>query len=289
MKTLDGVVVKAVGGVFNVLTDSDEIICFSPKKIRYKADDPVVGDRVCVEMLNNKRGVIQKVLPRKNLLSRPELANVDVCFISIAPLPQPDFGLSDKILINCFKQGITPVILVNKIDISSDLLERAKNNYGKIADVIGVCAAQNNVAAILPYIKGNLVCFAGQSAVGKTSILNALSDGLDEKVGEISQKSGRGTHTTRHIGIHSIGGGLVADTCGFSLCDIDGVRSDEIRLYFDDLVEIGHSCRFSSCTHTVEPDCAVKTAVADGHFCSERYDRYVELYNELLVAEKTKF
>lgn len=289
MKTLDGIVVKAVGGVFNVLTDKGEIVCFSPKKLRYKADDVVVGDRACVELLNGKRGLIQKVLPRKNLLARPELANVDVCFISLAPLPQPDFGLADKILINCFKQGIVPVILVNKTDISSDLLERAQKNYGKIADVIGVCAAHGDVAPILPYIKGKLVCFAGQSAVGKTSILNALSAGLDEKVGGISQKSGRGTHTTRHIGVYGIGGGLVADTCGFSLCDIEGVRSDELRLYFDDIVEIGHDCKFSSCTHTAEPDCAVKAAVANGHFCSERYDRYVELYNELLLAEKTKF
>lgn len=286
---LHGVIVKSVGGTFSVLSESGLYECFSPKKFRYKCDDVIVGDKVDFAVVKAKRGVIDKIYPRKNKLSRPEIANVDVCFVVLAAEPKPDFSLCDKVLVNCFKQKICPVVVVNKIDLDGELLVRAQKNYSAIADVVGVSAANGNVEELLPYIKGNLVCFAGQSAVGKTSLLNALSVNLREKTGEISDKSGRGTHTTRHIGIHSVFGGLVADTCGFSLCDLADVRSDELRLYFDDFVEIGRKCKFSSCVHVAEPDCAVKDAVQAGVICKERYERYLQEYAELVEDEKKMY
>ena len=289
-KILCGTVVKGVGGVFTVVSDKGKYVCFAPKKIRYNDADIVVGDKVTFLPLHGNKGNIVDVLPRKNKLTRPEVANVDVCFVVVSPVPQPDFLLADKVLVNCFVNDILPVLVVNKTDLDDGkLFAKVQNDYGKVCDIVAVCAKNNDVQSLKNYINNKVVCFAGQSAVGKTSLLNALCPSLQEKIGGLSQKSGRGTHTTRHASLHSMCDGYVVDTCGFSLCDIDGVRSDQLRLYFDDFVEIGHNCKFTGCTHTVEPNCAVKQAVEDGQISRERYQRYVDEYNELVEAEKRQY
>lgn len=285
-----GVVVKSVGGVFTVMDDSNrKIVCFSPKKFRYKDNDIIIGDNVIFEELRNGKGVISEILPRKNKLSRPEIANVDVCFLVLAVEPQPDFLLADKVLINCFQEHIEPIILVNKTDLSQKVLRDVERNYNAVAEIVSVSALDGNVDAVKPFLQGKLACFAGQSAVGKTSILNALLPDTGGLVGGVSAKSGRGMHTTRHAVLHRAFGGFVADTCGFSLCDLRGIRADELRLYLDDFVNLSHCCKYSSCTHTVEPDCAVKKAVETGKLCRERYDRYIVEYNELKEFEKNQY
>lgn len=286
---LSGVVVKGVGGVFNVVADSGKYVCFAPKKIRYNDADILVGDKVTFTKLHGNKGNIVQVLPRTNKLARPEVANVDVCFVVVACQPQPDFLLVDKVLVNCFAADILPVVVVNKMDLDSQLYDKVVANYSRVCDVVTACAEQCDVKSLLPYLPDKVVCFAGQSAVGKTSLLNALCPSLLEKTGGLSQKSGRGTHTTRQATLHAVGGGFVVDTCGFSLCDINGVRSDQLRLYWDDFVEIARGCRFGSCTHTVEPDCAVKQSVNDGKIDKQRYERYVVEYNELVQAEKKQY
>jgi len=287
-KFLCGRVVKGVGGVFTVLSEERKYTCFSPKKLRYKQLDVLVGDNVQFEDLGKGKGVIVEVLPRKNKLYRPEIANVDLCFLVLASEPQPDFYLADKVLINCFKQGIEPVIVVNKTDLSVDTLNQVQSNYNGIADVVSISAVSGNVDALKDYISSKVCCFAGQSAVGKTSILNALLPSFNGQVGGLSQKTGRGTHTTRHSSIHKVYDGYVVDTCGFSLCDLDDIRSEELHLYLDDFVQIG-GCKYTSCTHTVEPDCCVRQAVAEGRLNKERYDRYVEEFNELKEKEKDQY
>lgn len=290
MKTiLSGIVVKAVGGVFTVMCNDKKYTCFSPKKFRYQDDDVLVGDTVKFEDLHKGKGVVTEILPRKNRLHRPEIANVDVCFLVLASEPSPDLYLADKVLINCFQENIEPIILVNKCDLTNNAFDLVYENYSKIAKVIAVSAMDDSVLKLKEFIDGKVVCFAGQSAVGKTSILNALLPSLKGQVGGLSAKTGRGTHTTRHSSLHKVYGGFVVDTCGFSLCDLNGIRSDELRLYLDDFVNIAHDCKFTSCTHTAEPDCAVKKAVAEGLLCKGRYDRYVEEYNALKEAEKRQY
>ena len=286
---LTGIVVKAVGGVFTVMVDDKNYTCFSPKKFRFQDNDVLVGDKVKFEDLNKGKGVVTEILPRKNRLHRPEIANVDICFLVLASEPSPDLYLADKVLINCFQEQIQPIILVNKCDLPNNALALVKENYSKIAPVLGLSAMDDSVLQLKEYIYGKVVCFAGQSAVGKTSILNALLPSFNGQVGGLSAKTGSGTHTTRHSSLHKVFGGYVVDTCGFSLCDLDGIRSDELRLYLDDFVNIAHDCKFTSCTHTVEPDCAVKKAVAEGLLCKGRYDRYVEEYNALKEAEKRQY
>lgn len=286
---LTGTVIKAVGGVFTVMSGDKKYTCFSPKKFRYQDSDVLVGDKVQFEDLHKGKGVVTEILPRKNKLHRPEIANVDVCFLTLASEPSPDLYLADKVLINCFQEQIEPIILVNKCDLPNNALQLVQDNYGKIATILAISAMDDSVLKLKEYISGKVVCFAGQSAVGKTSILNALLPDLKEQVGGLSVKTGRGTHTTRHSSLHKVFDGFVVDTCGFSLCDLDGIRSDELRLYLDDFVTISHDCKFTSCTHTVEPDCAVKKAVEQGILCKGRYDRYVEEYNELKDAEKHQY
>ena len=287
--TLNGIVVKAVGGVFTVLCGQKKWICYSPKKFRQGGFDVLVGDKVVFEDLHKSKGLISQVLPRKNKLSRPEIANVDVCFIVLASEPQPDFYLADKVLINCFQQSIEPIIVANKTDLDENLVHAVCDNYQKVAEVVAVSALDDSVLQLKEYIGGNVACFAGQSAVGKTSIINAICPQFVGKTGGLSQKSGRGMHTTRHSSLVPVGDGSGVDTCGFSLCDLSGIRSDELRLYLDDFVEIAHTCKFTSCTHISEPCCAVKNAVAEGKLCKARYDRYLEEYNELVESEINQY
>lgn len=286
---LSGIVVKAVGGVFTVTSNGKKYTCFSPKKFRFNDNDVLVGDKVQFEDLHKGKGVITEILPRKNRLHRPEIANVDICFLTLASEPSPDLYLADKVLINCFQEQIQPVILVNKCDLPNNALQLIQDNYSKIAPILAISALDESVLQLKEYIDGKVVCFAGQSAVGKTSILNALLPDLNSQVGALSAKTGRGTHTTRHSSLHKVFDGYVVDTCGFSLCYLNGIRSDELRLYLDDFVTISHDCKFTSCTHTVEPDCAVKKAVVEGALCKGRYNRYVEEYNALKDAEKHQY
>lgn len=289
-KALCGVVVKGVGGVFDVVCQEGKFVCFSPKKLRFNDNEILIGDKVEFEKLHKNKGSITKILPRKNKLDRPEVANVDVCFIVVASAPQADFYLVDKVLVNCFCNNIKPVIVVNKTDLGDSVAAQCHADFDNVCDVVETSAETGNVSALLPYIDGNVVCFAGQSAVGKTSLLNALCPSLRERTGGLSEKSGRGTHTTRHASLHAVGNGYVVDTCGFSLCDINQtVRSDELRLYYDDFVNVAHECKYNSCTHTVEPDCAVKAAVGRGKLSKPRYDRYVEEYNELVEQERNRY
>ena len=292
MVTKSGIVIKSVGGVFTVRgEDGNKYVCFAPKKLRYNELDIVVGDRIKFEDIKRGKGVVVEVIPRKNKLARPEIANVDVCFIVLACEPQPDFYLCDKVLINCFQEKIEPIIVVNKMDIDSDTAKLVEQNYASVADILCMSALDNaSVGQLTGFLDGGKIgCFAGQSAVGKTSILNALLPEANGATNGLSYKTGRGMHTTRHSELHAVGFGYIVDTCGFSLCDLHNVRADELRLYLDDFVELARECKFTSCTHTVEPDCAVKRAVEFGKLCKERYERYLEEYEELKAAEKKQY
>ncbi len=286
-----GTIVKSVGGVFTVIDNNgDKTVCYSPKKFRYNANDIIIGDIVKFEDLKRGKGLIVEVNPRKNKLARPEVANVDVCLIVVACEPQPDYYLVDKVLINCFQQGIEPVIVVNKTDLTTETYNEVVLNFSKVAEIAAVSALDGSACNLNKYfVDGQVICFAGQSAVGKTSLLNSLIPSVDGQVGGLSQKSGRGMHTTRHATLHRMQSGFIVDTCGFSLCDIKNIRPDELRLYLDDMVNLSHNCKYPSCTHTAEPNCAVKNAVDSGQFNRDRYNRYVEEYNELVEFEKNKY
>jgi len=286
-----GIVIKSVGGVFTVYgADKQKTVCFSPKKLRYNREDVCVGDRVTFFVLSKGKGTITDVLPRKNKLTRPEIANVDVAFVVVAPLPETDFLLVDKIIVNCFKSSVEPVVVVNKSDVASEeYVEKVKSSYRDVCDVVVVSCKEGDVSALEKYIDDKIVCFAGQSAVGKTSILNRLVPGLNKQVGDLSEKTQRGMHTTRHSQIFPVLGGYVVDTSGFSALEVTDVESSQLMLYYDDMMALSPKCKYNMCTHVAEPDCAVKQAVAEGKFDKDRYERYKMLYGELRESEKEKY
>ena len=284
MKTLSGRVIKAVASKFWVDTEEGVKVCFARKKL--KADgDIYVGDRVCAAKERDSF-VIERVEPRTNVLVRPYVANVDVCLIVLAPEPAPDFLLADKIIVNCLKEGIEPVLVWNKSDLETcDLSE-----YNGVCPVV-VCSAESGegVEAVAELIRGKTSCLAGQSAVGKSSLVNALLQSPVLEVGPLAKKIKRGRHTTRRTEILPLGSDTyIVDTCGFSMLDAVDMPPEELRLYFDDMEAYRKDCRFNTCTHTDEPDCAVEAHMGQG-VSEGRYARYLEIYRELDERRKNKY
>ena len=284
MKTISGRVIKAVASKFWVDTDDGVRVCFARKKL--KADGAIyVGDRA--EIVRDRDAwVIEKVLPRANALVRPYVSNVDVCLVVVAPEPEPDLLLADKVIVNCLAEGIRPVLVWNKSDLEKgDLAE-----YNGVCETLE-CSAETGegIDALASSIRGQTACFAGQSAVGKSSIINALLDSPALEVGELAKKIKRGRHTTRRAEIIPLGEGTyLVDTCGFSMLDAVDVPPEELRLYFDDFEKFRPECRFNTCLHLDEPDCAVKAHLGCG-VGRGRYERYKLIYAELDDRRKNKY
>ncbi len=284
MKTYEGRVIKAVASKFFVDVEDGVKVCFARKKL--KQDGIIfVGDYVTVQK-DRDAFVIDEVSPRKNCLIRPYVSNVDVCFIVIAPEPQPDLLLVDKVIVNCHQQGIKPVLVKNKCDMG----HIDASEYSDVLDVVECSAASGEgIEELANMLRGNTVCFAGQSAVGKSSLINALLDSDVLEVGELAKKIRRGKNTTRRTEILSVGNGAyVVDTCGFSMLEAVDIPPEELRLYFDDLEAFRPQCRFNMCTHTSEPDCAVKAHVGK-EIGEGRYQRYLTIYGELVERRENKY
>jgi ribosome biogenesis GTPase len=184
------------------------------------------------------------------------------------------------------------VLVINKSDIASDeFLRNIRAEYSNVCDILVISTVTGSgVDTLYSYLDGKTVCLAGQSAVGKTSLLNFLLPTLNKEVGTLSAKSNRGTHTTRYSQIYEAHGGFIVDTTGFSLLLFDyEIDSKELMLYYDDMQQLATQCKYKMCTHTVEPNCAVKAAVNAGSYPRGRYDRYVAIYNELVLFEKEKY
>lgn len=287
MKSIDGRVIKQISSVFFVETQNGVFKCFARKKIKKQLDggNILVGDYVEICSERNEY-VIERLLPRKNCLVRPYISNIDVCFIVIAPVPEPDFMLVDKIIVNCLEQSIKPVLVLNKSDIGQvDVSE-----YRHIIDIVECSASDSsNLTELVKIAKGKTVCFAGQSAVGKSSLINAVLDSNLLETGELAKKIKRGKNTTRKIEIIDIGNGTyLADTCGFSMLETVDIPPEELRLYFDDLEEFRPFCRFNTCTHIDEPDCACKPHIGK-EIGSGRYSRYKAIFEELVARKQSKY
>lgn len=274
-------VVKIDSDRFVITKSGDKLIC--PARQQNKKVDILVGDFVIV-----KDGVIEKVVNRKNRLNRPQIANIDQIIFVLCSLPKPDFFLLDKAIINCIRNNIDIIICVNKQDINdSEFLQNIKQQYlGR--KVIATSALVGEVNELLPLLTGKLTCLAGQSAVGKSTIINALLGANVAKTGELSAIK-RGKNTTTTTEIFNVAGGYLADTPGFSLLDFNDLKSEELELYYPEFDEIRLECKYHRCLHIQEPECAVKAKVNYGMINNDRYQRYLKLYSELKEAEQKKY
>ena len=232
---------------------------------------------------------INKVYNRKNFLIRPPLANLDNLFIVISPVPKPDLLLVDKILLYCEFNNINPILVVNKYDLDEKLYEKIYDIYGNYFKILKVCAKTKDVKEIEECISG-ICALAGQSASGKSSIINAIfNDNNLTNVGDLSKKIERGKQTTRIVKLYKLLNGYIADTAGFSLLDLSMVSDIDFRQlssFYPDFLEGRKLCKYRSCIHDNDENCGVKKLVNIGKISRERYNNYLKILNELKLNKK---
>lgn len=246
----------------------------------------MVGDRVEFEQTEEEKGVVITVFPRKNLLSRPPVANIDKLFIvSSYEKPAPNAYIIDKLTAIAEFKGIEPIIVFNKCDMGG--FEDWESIYKTAGfNVLTVSAESGEgIGALRNELSGAVSTFTGNSGVGKSSIINVLFGDLKLKTGAVSDKLGRGRHTTRHTELFALPeGGFIADTPGFSSLEYDCMDygfKENLVYYFRDLKQYTDGCRFTSCTHTCEKGCNIIRAVQNGEIAESRHKSYIALFNEL--------
>lgn len=285
----EGRIIKGVGGFYYVDTADGCFECRARGSFRKEGIVPLVGDRV--EIIVDKTsgtGAVDKIKPRRNVLLRPPVANVTHMAIVISTAnPKPNLYLTDKLLASAELAEIEIILCVNKTDIES------ADELCKIYEEAGFCviplSAQNgdNIDVLKEKLKDNITVFAGNSGVGKSSLLNCITDSDMFETGEVSDRVERGRHTTRHTELVPLGyGGYIIDTPGFGTLDFSLLDFENPADLFRDFEPYVNDCRFRDCSHTGEKGCAIADAVADGIIKKSRYDSYLKLVEEIKQVRK---
>ncbi len=281
----EGVIIRLTGGFYYVDCDDEVLECKARGKFRNKGESPVVGDRVTVSIKPDGYHSVEKIFDRKNLLVRPPLANLDALVIVISTVePLPNTLVIDKLTAAAVDIGTMPYIVFSKTDLST--CEELVSVYEKAGFPTFAYSDGDaeSVEKIRSALFGKLVAFIGNSGVGKSTLINNLFPELQLKTGEISQKLGRGRHTTRTVEIFRTDTGYIADTPGFSTVDLERyhlVMKEQLMHCFPDFEDYIGECKFSSCMHTCEKGCAVIEAVQSGEISKSRHQSYVEMFNEI--------
>lgn len=288
---LEGVLLKGYSGFYYVFAAEQVWECSLRGRFRIKAQDFLPGDRVRILPKENHQATIEEVLKRRNALNRPTIANVDQALLVFAlTSPKPDLNLLDRLLIQVTDAEVEPIIVLTKLDKSAasiddheitDVYRKIGYTVFRVSSVTG-----QGIDEFKRQLAAKVSVLAGPSGSGKSSLFNALSPGKELKVGEISTKSKRGRHTTRHVELMICAGGLVADTPGFSSLFLPDLKRAELMEYFPEFEEYRYLCRFKSCLHDQEPDCAVKAALASGGISASRYEHYRAYLQEVIEAER---
>lgn len=287
MEEVQGRIVKALSGFYYVAAGEVLLECRARGKFRKTGESPLVGDRVTVLRESPEKGSVHSILPRKNSFVRPPVANLDLLVILASrSIPVTEPFLIDRMTAIALRQGVEPVICVNKADLASP--EPLADVY-RAAGFSVVCTSAETgegIETLRSLIAGKTVAFTGNSGVGKSAILRRLCPGLEIQTGEVSEKLGRGRHTTRHVELYPIGGDTwVADTPGFASFDLelmDPIPKEALEDCFPEFRPFLGRCRFLDCSHRKEPDCAVLAAVADGEIPASRHRSYLRLYEAAL-------
>lgn len=282
---MNGRILKGIGGFYYVDTADGIIECKARGKFRKTVGKPIVGDRVTLERQPDGTGYLLEIAPRTNSLIRPAVANLDlVVVVATEAAPQTDPFLIDKVIAIAENKGIAPCVVLNKTDLDDcDTLYETYRLAG--IDVMRVSAATGEgMDAFRAYLHGRTAAFAGNSGVGKSSLLNALLPGFGAQTGAVSDRIGRGRHTTRHVELVPYDGGYIADTPGFSSFDteqMDLVLREDLQYAFREFAPYLTDCRFTGCAHVKEKGCAVLAAVEAGKIARSRHASYVKLYDSV--------
>jgi len=287
----EGIILKALSGFYYVDDNGTVVTCRARGKFRHKKLSPLVGDRVAYTALEDGTGMVDEILPRRNEFHRPAVANIDILVvIASGAIPQTDPFLIDRVVSIAESKGCESIICFNKCD-----LERADNLVGVYRNAgfqtLQISAETGEgLEQLSGLIAGKVCAFTGNSGVGKSSILNALEPDFSLAVGDVSQKLGRGRHTTRHVELFRLrNGAVVADTPGFSSFDVEEDeqvgRKETLAGTFRDFAPYINDCYFTGCSHRKEKGCSLLAALAEGKVAPSRHASYIRLYEQ---AEQIK-
>ena len=292
-----GTIIKGLGGLYDVKTEEGEIIsCKAKGAFRHERIIPYAGDNVILKQ-SDKGVVVEEITDRKNYLIRPPVANLDILFTVIAAAkPSPMLHITDKLISIAEYNKIEPVIIVSKSDLDQNEAEKIADIYKKSGFTVFVSSLDSNKDELTKFVKqhanGNISAFAGASGVGKSTVMNALFPKLALETGDVSRKTERGKHTTRHVELFGLDyltddnslTGYIADTPGLSLIDFtrfDFYKKDDLVYTFREFEDFLGTCKYTKCSHTTEDGCKIIEAVNNGKIAKERHESYIEIYNTL--------
>lgn len=284
MEKKTGRIIQAIAGFYYCLSGGETYECRARGVFRNEEISPLAGDTVAFET-DGKGGFVTEILDRKNAFTRPPLANLDQLFlVTAAASPSPNLLVLDKLITVCEYKGIEPILIVTKRDLKDDAQLREVYEKAGIRVISLSNKAPEHLDEIRELLKGKISAFAGNTGVGKSTLLNNLFPELELQTADISKKLGRGRHTTRHVTLYPTGeGGFVADTPGFGTMELSQyeiIRKEELADCFREMRPYSGECRFTGCSHTAEKGCAVRDALKAGAIHPARYENYRTLYQE---------
>lgn len=291
---MQGTVLRGIGGFYTAMDDAGALYTLRAQgKLRRERMKPKVGDRV--EMIpgtGEEDGWLQAVLPRRNELVRPPVANIDLIVIVMASaVPEPDLMLADRMLLTARRRGIQPMLVISKCELNPEGAKDILDQY-KDADVNAMMVSAHigeGIAELKAALRGKVHALAGQSGAGKSSLINALY-GMELETGVLSEKIDRGKNTTRRCELIPLeGGGMVLDTPGFSLLDFELFDPVELKDSYPEFADHEGNCYFQPCYHATEPKCSVLDAVRGGEISPRRHERYVQLLEEQKIRWRERY
>lgn len=294
---MTGKIIKGIAGFYYVYVDDKGVYeCKAKGVFRKEKVKPLVGDDVEIDIISDedKTGNVVKLLPRKSELIRPAVANVDQALLIFATKnPEPNLNLLDRFLCMMEEQELPITICFNKDDLADDGFEEQMRHTYEVAGYrVIFCSAKNDVGIeeLKSILHGKTTTVAGPSGVGKSSIVNMLTKGQSMETGEVSEKIGRGKHTTRHSELLYLGEDtFIMDTPGFSSLFVPKLEPTDLFRLFPEFIEPALSCKFTGCAHDREPKCGVKDAVAAGQIAASRYENYLQIYGEMVNERNNKY
>ena len=282
---MEGIIIKGIGGFYYIKTDEGIIECKARGKFRYNSLKPMVGDRVTIKVENGK-GVIEDIHERSSELIRPTVANVTQAFVVFA-IKNPDINLDllNRFLTLCEYNDIHAVVCLNKEDLCTG---EEKENLKELINDIGYEVLFINAKegkgfdALKERLEYNITVLCGPSGAGKSTLLNSFIDREHMETGSVSEKIGRGKHTTRHSELIDVDNGYLVDTPGFTTLDVTFIDRDSLKYCFPEFNDYNNLCKFNGCNHYKEPKCAVKEAVEEGKINKLRYEFYIKTLEEII-------